>query len=75
MKCARCLEDTAAKVADAPDGSGAWEIYLCSRCNYSWRTTEEEEVINPEKRDPYFTLDGVDMDDLMVLVPVPPLKK
>jgi len=75
MKCVRCLQDTATKIADAPDGSGAWEMYGCSRCSFTWRSTEEEHVINPEKRDPYFQLDGVDIDNLLVLVPVPPLKK
>ncbi|GAB6173755.1 non-oxidative hydroxyarylic acid decarboxylases subunit D [Paradesulfitobacterium aromaticivorans] len=75
MKCVRCLHDTANKLTVAPDGSGAWEIFGCSRCFFTWRTTEEEEVINPDKRDPYFQLDGVEIDDLMVLVPVPPLRK
>lgn len=75
MKCVRCLKDTATKVADAPDGSGAWEMYICNHCSFSWRNTEEEDVINPDKRDPYFQLAGVNIDDLLVLVPVPPLKK
>jgi len=75
MKCLRCLEGNATKFAEAPDGSGAWEMYICDRCCYSWRTTEEEEILNPEKRDPEFQLEGVKMEDLLVLVPVPPLKK
>ncbi|AOQ22795.1 non-oxidative hydroxyarylic acid decarboxylases subunit D [Neomoorella thermoacetica] len=75
MKCVRCLQDTASKIAEAPDGSKAWEVYGCSRCNYTWRSTEEEEVINPEKRDPYFQLVDVNIDDLMIPVPIPPLKK
>jgi len=75
MKCVRCLNETAAKVADAPDGSGAWEMYGCTHCSFTWRSTEEEDVINPDKRDPYFQLAGVNIDDLLVLVPVPPLKK
>ena len=52
MKCVRCLTDNASKVAEAPDGSKAWEVYVCSRCNFVWRSTEEPEVIDPEKRDP-----------------------
>jgi len=75
MKCVRCLNDTARKIAEAPDGSGAWEVYGCSRCNFTWRSTEEEDVINPEKRDPYFQLAGVDIEELMVPVSVPPLRK
>ncbi|MGB9661218.1 MAG: non-oxidative hydroxyarylic acid decarboxylases subunit D [Moorellaceae bacterium] len=75
MKCVRCLHDTAQKVAEAPDGSKAWEVYACSRCNFTWRNTEEEDVINPDKRDPYFQLVGVDMEELMIPVPIPPLKE
>ncbi len=75
MKCVRCLHGDAHKVAEAPDGSGAWEVYLCDRCNYSWRSTEEEDVINPEKRDPWFQLDKVDLDTLQIPCPIPPLVK
>jgi len=74
MKCVRCSHDTAAKFAQAPDGSGAWEMYVCSRCNFTWRSTEEDEVINPAKRDPAFQIKGA-IEDLIVLVPVPPLRK
>lgn len=74
MKCVRCLKGTAAKFAEAPDGSGAWEMYVCDRCFFSWRSTEEDEVINPEKRDPDFQLNG-EIEDLPIPVPVPPLKK
>jgi late competence protein required for DNA uptake (superfamily II DNA/RNA helicase) len=73
MKCVRCAGDTTAKVATAPDGSGAWEVYYCDRCNFSWRSSEEAEVINPEKRDKWFQLD--DVDSLITPVPIPPLKK
>jgi vanillate/4-hydroxybenzoate decarboxylase subunit D len=75
MMCLRCLKDTAGKIAQAPDGSGAWEIFYCERCNYSWRSTEEEEITVLEKRDPEFQLGGVDLDRLQILNPIPPLKK
>jgi hypothetical protein len=74
MMCVRCYENTAARVATAPDGSNAWEIYYCERCNFSWRSTEEPEVIDPEKREPYFQLKDVDLTQLMCPVPIPPLK-
>jgi vanillate/4-hydroxybenzoate decarboxylase subunit D len=73
MRCVRCLADTAAVVAHAPDGSGAWEIYSCSRCNYAWRSSEPESITDPEKRDPFFQLDGVDLDELGSPLPIPPL--
>lgn len=75
MKCVRCLNDTAAKFAEAPDKSGAWEVYICGTCNFSWRNTEEEEVINPKLRDPNFQLTNDDIAKLQILVPVPPLRK
>jgi len=64
MQCLRCLDDTARKVADAPDGSGAWEIFYCEKCNYSWRNIEEECVTVIEKRDPRFQLDKVDFSKI-----------
>lgn len=74
MMCVRCYHDTVSKVASAPDGSNAWEIYYCERCNFSWRSTEEPEVIESEKRPAYFQLKDVDLDELMHPVPIPPLK-
>lgn len=75
MNCLRCLNETASKVAEAPDGSKAWEIYYCSKCNYSWRSSEEEDVVNPEKRNPEFQLEGIVIEDLLSPTPIPPLKK
>jgi|WetSurMetagenome_2_1015567.scaffolds.fasta_scaffold112767_2 vanillate/4-hydroxybenzoate decarboxylase subunit D len=75
MICVRCLQDSAGKIADAPDGSGEWEVYYCERCNYGWRSSEEDEITAPEKRDPIFQLDKVDLNSLQILNPIPPLKK
>jgi vanillate/4-hydroxybenzoate decarboxylase subunit D len=75
MLCLRCLRDTAKKIADAPDRSGAWEVYYCERCNYSWRSTEEEEITVLEKRDPEFQLDKTDLEALVDTSPIPPLEK
>ena len=74
MTCLRCLRDAAKKVADAPDGSGAWEVYYCTECGYSWRTSEGEEVLNPALRDPHFQLDKIDLSDLVIYCKIPPLK-
>jgi len=75
MKCVRCLTDNASKIAEAPDGSKAWEVYFCNRCDFVWRSSEEPEVIDPAKRDPWFQLAGVKVEDIPVFSPVPPLKK
>lgn len=73
MNCVRCLVGTAHIVAKAPDGSGAWEIYRCERCNYGWRTTEPASITDVALRDPDFQLDGVDLATLMNPCPIPPL--
>lgn len=75
MKCVRCLNDSAVKVASAPDGSGAWDVFYCDKCNFSWRTSEEPYVIDADKRDPWFQLDKENLDTLIVPCPIPPLKK
>jgi hypothetical protein len=74
MQCVRCLEDTATQIATAPDGSNAWVVFYCERCNFSWRNTEEPEVTDPAKRPAYFQLKGVDLANLMHPCPIPPLK-
>lgn len=74
MKCVRCLHDTAGLLTKAPDNSGAWEMYVCSRCNFTWRNTEEDDVIIPDKRDPNFQF-TLEPEDLQILVPVPALRK
>jgi len=74
MKCIRCYEDTAKQVAKAPDGTGAWEVNYCEHCNFSWRTSEEPEVIIPDRRPVFFQLKGVDLNKLMHPCPIPPLK-
>ena len=58
MQCVRCLQDTASKIADAPDGSGAWELYFCETCHYSWRNSEPDYITDIDKRDPWAQLDG-----------------
>jgi len=53
---------------------GSWEVNYCEHCNFSWRTTEETDVIIPEKRPAFFQLKGVDLGKLMHPCPIPPLK-
>lgn len=74
MKCVRCLEETASRVAAAPDGSGAWEVYYCQRCNFCWRSSEEPEVIDPLRRNPLFQLDKVNIEEIEPILAIPPLK-
>ena len=75
MICVRCLNDTAGKIADAPDGSNAWEVYYCEKCNYSWRSSEEESITVVEKRDPEFQFSEADFAGFITLNVIPPLSK
>jgi vanillate/4-hydroxybenzoate decarboxylase subunit D len=70
MNCVRCIVGVAEIVAHAPDGSGAWEIYRCRRCNYGWRSSEPETITDTSKRDPRFQLENVDLEALMSPCPV-----
>jgi hypothetical protein len=74
MKCIRCDDDGVRQVAKAPDGSNAWEVFYCEHCNFSWRSSEEPEVLTPEKRPAFFQLKGVDLTNLLQPCPIPPLK-
>ena len=71
----RCLAESAGKIAEAPDGSRAWEVYCCERCNYSWRSSEDSDVAVLEKRDSEFQLGYVHLDSLGMFNLIPPLKK
>jgi hypothetical protein len=50
------LNDTASKIAEAPDGSHAWELYFCERCHYTWRDIEPDFITDIAKRDPWAQL-------------------
>ena len=69
MQCVRCLEDTASKIAEAPDGSKAWNLFFCERCHYSWRDDEPDYITDPAKRDPWgqMTDKGADFKGRMTL--------
>lgn len=75
MLCVRCQKGNASVVAKAPDGSNAWEIYKCDYCNFCWRNTEPEEFITHDLMDPYFRMDGVEIEKLLNPCAVPPLRK
>jgi hypothetical protein len=74
MKCVRCGRGAVRRVAEAPDGSKAWEILQCSDCNFAWRTGEEPETIDPALRDPYFQIGDDVLRAMTTPVPVPPAR-
>lgn len=68
MKCPRCNSDNVRKMVDSPVGN-AWEVYVCEKCCYSWRSTETPNVMDK------FKLDDNKIKNMGVIPPIPPLKK
>jgi len=67
MICPRCDSDTARKMVDSPVGN-EWEVYVCEKCWYSWRSTETVKIL------PKFKLNDEKIAGLGVIPPIPPLK-
>ena len=68
MICPRCDSDRIKKLVDAPVDN-AWEVYICEKCCYSWRSTENPVVLDK------FKLDDEKIARMGVIPPIPPLKK
>ncbi|SFX53157.1 non-oxidative hydroxyarylic acid decarboxylases subunit D [Olsenella sp. kh2p3] len=67
MKCPRCGDEHISTIAKSPV-AGAWEVYECDRCYYSWRSTETPHV------DDVFKLTPEKIANLQVIPAVPPLE-
>ena len=74
MICPRCDSDTADLLMKAPIDD-AWEVYICSICNFTWRSTESEDITNPAKYDKRFKINPEAIPNLTVIPPVPKLIK
>ncbi|WP_200759003.1 non-oxidative hydroxyarylic acid decarboxylases subunit D [Effusibacillus dendaii] len=46
-----------------------WTVYCCNDCSFSWRDSEPQETINPQKRDPFFQVDLDRFDKYPVVLP------
>ena len=68
MKCPRCDSENVRIMTKAPV-EDAWEIYVCDKCCYSWRSTEKIRI--NEK----FKLDDEKIRAMQVIPPVPPLNE
>jgi vanillate/4-hydroxybenzoate decarboxylase subunit D len=67
MNCPRCDAVETELMTKAPD---AWEIYLCRRCTYTWRTSEPEPFLHHDKYDSRFRLKP---EQLARFAPFPPV--
>lgn len=74
MICPRCDSELVSVMAKSPVGD-VWEVYLCDTCQFSWRSTEGENIIDPEKYDKRFKLDPNKFDKLDQIPPIPSLRK
>ena len=68
MNCPRCESDQVRIMAIAPVDH-AWEVYVCDKCCYSWRSTEEIHILDK------FKLDDEKIKNMQVIPPIPPLDK
>jgi vanillate/4-hydroxybenzoate decarboxylase subunit D len=74
MICPRCDSNTAGLLVKAPVDN-AWEIYICSTCNFTWRSTESEDITDPAKYDVRFKINPKSIPTMHVLPPIPKLIK
>ncbi len=74
MICPRCDSDAAELLVKAPVDN-AWEVYLCGTCNFSWRSSESEDITDPARYDRRFKIDSRLIPNLPVIPPIPKLIK
>jgi hypothetical protein len=73
MICPRCAFDRVDKVATSPV-PGVWDVLLCQRCLYSWRTTEPARRTTREAYPEAFRMTQADIDNAPEVPAVPPLR-
>lgn len=71
--CPRCESKEAEVVFESPV-KGAWEVYLCPVCIFTWRSSEPETITNPEKYNKAFKINPADIPNASNVPPVPERK-
>lgn len=74
MICARCGHEAVDKLADSPV-PGAWQVFQCGRCLYTWRSTEPARRIERELYPAEFRMTQRDIDTASQVPAVPPLRQ
>ena len=67
MLCPRCGSEKTRRMVSSPVGN-EWEVFVCDKCCFSWRSTEEIHVL------PSFRLDDEKIANMATVPPIPPLK-
>ena len=68
MKCPRCDSESVRVMVESPVGN-AWKVYVCGKCCYSWRSTENVKVLDK------FKLTDEKIANMQMIPPIPPLDK
>ena len=69
MICPRCDSKNASLLTSSPVGN-EWEMYICKECNFTWRSTEPENIRNPKMYDSKFKLTKNKISIMMVNPPI-----
>lgn len=73
MVCPRCECETINTIATSPVAN-VWEVYQCSRCLYTWRSTEPLRRTSVEHYPAQFKMTQADIDNAPVVPTIPPLR-
>lgn len=68
--CPRCGTRDVRVLTESPV-PGAWTMYSCRTCFYSWRSTEPPEVTDPARYPADFEVDPAAIPDIPVVPTVP----
>ena len=74
MICPRCDSREAELLTKSPVGE-VWEVYICRTCCFSWRSTESDDITDPEKYDIRFKINPDKIPYLDKIPPIPEIIK
>lgn len=71
--CPRCEAGKTEIVTTSPV-EGAWVVYNCPVCFYSWRSTEPAYATTAAHYNPHFKIRQSEIENFIVVPSVPPLR-
>lgn len=71
--CPRCDHDDLRKLADSPVAD-VWEVLQCTRCLYTWRTTEPDRRTSRDAYPRAFRMSQSDIDNAPQVPAIPSLR-
>ncbi len=72
--CPRCESATIEVQFESPV-KGAWVLYRCTTCLFTFRSSEPATMTDPKLYDPKFKFKPEDMPGFPVMPSIPPLNK